>query len=270
MLSLEDKDQYSGGYLFFETLEGLYFTSIAGMYAATNKIPTIRVNPVAQAPSDDSQDAIFRIHQEQTFDLLAGITSGFYAARVFHFDLLAQKFRCRGVPASLASEVDPTDSLYTDTFEKTKQSHSTPYPLFPRYFEREFSPNVRQFMVPTNSWSTANTETESGKTALDNEQLMHKSVAIRNRQLREIQQIETLVELPGQPGVHAGSLINLEYPMTEPLIEIDPARTPHSGVHLVTSVHHILVIKTPGEFDYRMSLRVAKSSLNRPFNVAGT
>jgi hypothetical protein len=282
MLSLEDENQYSGGYLFFETLKGLYFTSIAGMYRDAKRlddighrqgketIPTIRVNPAAQGPSNDDRDAIFRIHQEQTFDLLAGIASGFYAARVFHFDLLAQKFRCRGVPVSLAGQVDQTDSLYTDTFEKTKQLHSTRYPLTPKYFEREFSPNVRQFMVPTNSWSTANTETAAGKTALENEQLMHKSIAIRNRQLREIRQIETLVELPGQPGVHAGSLVDLRYPMSEPLERFHPTLTPHSGIHLVTSVHHTLVIKDAADFDYRMSLRVAKSSLNRPFNVAGT
>ena len=274
MLSLEDKDQYSGGYIFFETLDGLHFTSITSMYAAMKdtKPHTIQVNHgnfSAHSELANDRNAIFRIHQEQTFDLLAGITSGFYAARVFSFDLLAQLFRGRG---SAVGAIDQTDSLYTDTFEKTNLRNPDPnalHPLFPKYFEKEFSPNVRQFMVPTNIWSTAEASTPAGKDSLEDEQLMHKSVAIRNRQLREIQQIETLVELPGQPGIHAGSLVNLEYPMTQPLSRINATRTPHSGVHLVTSVHHTLVIKTDAEFDYQMSLRVAKRTLNRPFKVKG-
>ena len=126
--------------------------------------------------------------------------SGLYRSRALHFDLLSNKFVS-----------GPDDTSYTESFKQS--AHLNKYPLFPEYFdENEFSPNIRQFVVPTNIWSTANLKSVVGKTAYQNEQLMHESVTARNRQLKELRQLETLLELPGQPNIHAGSVINVVYP----------------------------------------------------------
>ena len=272
MLSLESQDRTSGGYLFFETLEGLHFTSVRRLIqlGKSKDVPTLQVHPSLKNTSDDNvdveRDAVFRIHQEQTFDLLGGVASGLYRSRALHFDLLSNKF----------SLID--DTSYTESFKQSK--HLNTYPLFPEYAdENEFSPNVRQFVVPTNIWSTANVQTVVGKTAYQNEQLMHESVTARNRQLKELRQLETLLELPGQPQIYAGSVINIIYPPTRAMAGNDtPVQSsappitgsPHSGYHLVASVHHIIVTKQPGEYDYRMSLRVVNDSLNRPLRVKAT
>jgi hypothetical protein len=269
-LSLEAEDRNSGGYLFFETLDGLHFTSIRRLIASgkTKTVPTIQVHTALKNTSGDNvdteRDAIFRIHQEQTFDLLGGVASGLYRSRALHFDLLSNKFVS-----------GPDDTSYTESFKQS--AHLNKYPLFPEYFdENEFSPNIRQFVVPTNIWSTANLKSVVGKTAYQNEQLMHESVTARNRQLKELRQLETLLELPGQPNIHAGSVINVVYPPTRPMAGNDTSTqssgppidgSPHSGYHLVASVHHIIVVKSSGDYDYRMSLRVVNDSLNRPLRV---
>jgi predicted metallopeptidase len=276
MLSLAEQNRESGGYLFFETLEGLYFTSLRHLIEtgkARKDIPTIHVNSAMSSTADPNDDtgqrnAIFRFTQEQTFDLLGGVASGMYRSRALQFDLLATKFR--------GHDLKSTDTWYTKSFKQTPAAHLNPYPLFPEYYEQEFSPNIRQFMVPTNIWSTANTQTTVGKVALQAEQLMHESVVARNRQLREIRQIESLVELPGQPNIHAGSVIKVIYPPTRLTAGTDlspqssqPAivESPHSGYHMVASVHHMILFKTPGEYDYRMSLRVTSDSLSRPMRT---
>lgn len=275
MLSLAEKNRESGGYLFFETLEGLHFTSLRHLIEtgkARTDIPTIHVNAALSStanPNDDTgqRNAIFRFTQEQAFDLLGGVASGMYRSRALQFDLLATKFR--------GHDLKSTDTWYTESFKQTPSAHLNPYPLFPEYYEQEFSPNIRQFMIPTNVWSTANTQTEVGQTAFQDEQIMHESIVARNRQLREIRQIESLVELPGQPNIHAGSVIKVIYPPTRLTAGTDlspqssqPAiqESPHSGYHIVTSVHHTLLFKTANDYDYRMSLRVSSDSLSRPVN----
>ena len=273
LLSMRNENRHSGGYLFFETLDGFHFTSLHSLVeqgkVRAQQLPALSVNmaqSTASENADMARNAIFRFQQEQSFDLLAGIASGLYRSRMIHFDFLAQKVNAHKLPT--------TDSLYTDAFKETATSHLNTYPLYPEYFEQEIGPSVRQFMVPTNMWSTANTSTPAGQKVREQEQLMHESIINRNRQLRELRQIESLVELPGQPQVRAGSVLRVMYPMTRALaggendggstqtVRPTAEMTPHSGNHMVTSVHHIMLIKTPGEFDYRMALRVCNDSTN--------
>lgn len=270
MLSLRNENRQSGGYLFFETLDGFHFSSLHRLIeqgkTQAQQLPVLHVNSAQSSSSgntDNARNAIFRFQQEHAFDLLGGIASGMYRSRMIHFDFLAQKINAHKLPV--------TDSLYTDAFKETAASHLNAYPLFPEYFEQEIGPSVRQFMVPTNMWSTANTATPAGRKVREQEQLMHESIINRNRQLRELRQIESLVELPGQPNIRAGSVLRVMYPLTKALVgDADTPQsarptarmTPHSGNHMVTSVHHIMTIKTPGEFDYRMALRVCNDSMN--------
>ena len=278
MLSLRNENRQSGGYLFFETLDGFHFTSLHRLIEdgkpRAERMPALHVNmaqSLAQSAlsenDQNARNAIFRFQQEQAFDLLGGIASGMYRSRMIHFDFLAQKVNAHNLPV--------TDTTYTDAFKQTASSHLNTYPLYPENYDREIGPSVRQFMVPTNVWSTANTSTASGQKTLQQEQLMHESIIHRNRQLRELRQIESLVELPGQPQMRAGSVVRVIYPMTNALAGADGSdtiqnarptarTTAHSGNHRVTSVHHIMVIKTPGEFDYRMALRVNNDSLSVP------
>jgi hypothetical protein len=46
---------------------------------------------------------------------------------------------------------------------------------------------------------------------------MHEIVVLRNRQLREIQHLLTVIDMPGQPDLRAGSVVNVNYPSSREL-----------------------------------------------------
>ena len=101
----------------------------------------------------------------------------------------------------------------------------------------------------------------------------HEAVVLRNRQLREIRHLQSLIDLPGQPDLRAGSVVIVNYPSTRILegrnVTINTPTysegTPyHSGKHVVSSVHHILASQGGESMEYRMNIRVCKDSLGAP------
>jgi hypothetical protein len=268
------KEPRESNFLFFETLEGFHFTSvqsliergrpdkITGLNATGSKIKTFNVVPgqVSVAPTvdvDTLSNAIVRVHQPQTFDLLFDIAHGTLRSRMVTFDFLARK----------VSKDKEGDSRYTESFDKT--THLDQFPVYPQNFDLTVSNNVRIFTVPTNLMSTQSKYIKSNDVM--DEQRMHEAVVLRTRQLSEIQHLQTLLELPGQPDLRAGMVVMVNYP-SSPLLEGQEDRTInqsaasqptpyYSGPHLVTGVHHIMTVKGPGSFEYRMDVRVTKDSL---------
>lgn len=252
-------------YLFFETLEGFHFTSISSLIKQGHAAPTLKtlnVNPgmVSVRPKvtiDQMQNTIDRLHQEQTFDLLMDIGSGMLRSEVVHFDFLARQYKS-------------TDSRYTKTFKDT--THLDKYPVYPENYDQALTPSVRTFTVPSNFW-VAQSDYAKQKGEEIPEQRMREAIVLRNRQLREIKHIETLLTLPGQPGLRAGSVVIVNYPSTRLLQGSDAQDnaaerelpTPyHSGKHLVTEVHHELSQQAPGAFEYTMTIKVNRDSLGAP------
>jgi hypothetical protein len=258
----QTKDKKESNFVFFETLEGFHFTSISklikdGKKAAGNitfMIDPGNITGVDKSDDETVRNGVSRIYQEQTADVLVDIAGGMLRSQMIHFDFLARKIE------------HTEDSRYTETFKKTE--HLGEEPVYPPNFDHGLKKNVRTFTVPTNVWSVKGTWMK--KTDPDTpEQRLHEAIVLHNRQMREITHIQTLIELPGHPDIHAGSVMNIQYPSTRPMQDatlsitdsFPQKETPlFTGPHLVTSVRHKMSPVGGGQFDYQMHLKVCSDS----------
>lgn len=256
-------DTKESNFLFFETLDGFHFTSIRKLIQdAPATLPVFAANP-GRMSGETVEDAIarnsaLRIHQDQSFDLLQDIAGGTLRSRMVHFDILARQLKYED------------GSRYSDTFKKT--THLDAHPLYPENFDLSVGKDVRLFTVPSNFWSVKSSYAKS-KGELLIEQRLREAIILRNRQLREIRHLQTLIDLPGRPELRAGSVVIVNYPSSRTLERKDVSinvptwaeATPYySGKHLVTSVHHILASQGNDAMEYRMNVRVCKDSLGSP------
>lgn len=265
LLAQRDNTSRESNFFFFETLDGFHFTSLSKLISdglAAPHIRTFNVDPGQMSTdkivnAEAAMNAATRIHQEQAFDLLADIASGTLRSKMVHFDFLARK-------------LDPDmDTSYTDSF--AQNTHLDEHPVYPKNFDRTVSKNVRIFLVPSNAWTKDSKYIKSKADALP-EQRMHEAIQMRNRQIREIQHLKTIIDLPGQPDLRAGTVVKVNYPSTRQLEDSGKANIPvystgtpyYSGAHLVTHVHHILAGSSENAMEYRMNIKVCKDSLGAP------
>jgi len=189
--------------------------------------------------------------------VLVDITTGVLRSKMLHLDFFARTWK-------------EEDSRYTDTFKET--THLDEFPLYPDNFDQSVDRNVKLFIVPTNTSSAGSKYALTvGEQADENR--LYQSVVMRNRQLRELRHLTTLLKVPGQPGVRAGSVIDLVYPTSrelqgdsdKPHASTASGKTPYySGRHLVTAVRHVLTQSSPGSIDYTMHLEATRDSFGAP------
>ncbi len=270
--ALTEEVPYASNFLFYETLEGFYFRSIRGILQQhpANQTPPAEVatyqvnaNKLTGAQVIDEEQAfssIIRLNQKQTFDVMTDITTGVLRSRMLHLDFFARKFT-------------ESDSRYTETFKTFKDDHLAEYPLYPDNFDQQnIDRNTKLFTTLSDTSSTESAYRRENEGIVPPKR-RHESVVLRNRQLREIQHLRTVLEVPGKANLRAGTVIILNYPSTR-LIEGESPNlsaaahqspTPfHSGRHLVTSVRHNLVQTSTGNMEYRMHIEATRDSLGGP------
>jgi hypothetical protein len=266
-ISLTEEVPYASNFLFYETLDGFYFRSIRGIlqeYPAGKEVATFQVNAnklTGAQVVDEAQafSSIIQIQQNQTLDVLTDATSGVLRSRMLHLDFFARKF----------TEVD---SRYTETFKTFKDDHLDKFPLYPDNFDQSIDRNTKLFTTLSDTSSSESAYRKQNEGIVPPKR-RHESVVLRNRQLREIQHLRTVLEVPGQPNLRAGTVIILNYPSTRLLEDAHPnlsaaaKQTPtpfHSGRHLVTKVRHNLVQISTGVMEYRMHIEATRDSLGAP------
>jgi len=283
MLAQTWKSPRESNFLFFQTLNGFYFKSIyqlilegkalkAGqLYTPDGKrkleLKTFNVDPGAvtdkKVEDEVVRNTMMRIHQDQSFDVMLDIAGGMLRSRMTHFDFLAR--RVAGDPVYKTD----VDSEYTKSFGQT--THLADHPVYPRNFEQSVSKNTRIFTFPSNAWSSKSAYIKSIEP--QQEQTLYQSIVLRNRQLREIQHLQTLIDTPGHPDIQAGTVIDVQYPSSPGLQQSNAPQTApvhqeptpyYSGLHLVGGIRHILSIRSSGAYEYRMHMRVIRDSLNAP------
>ena len=211
----------------------------------------------------EAYNSIIGLHQKQSFDVLMDVTTGLLRSKMLHLDFFARKWK-------------EDDSRYTDTFKET--THLDEFPLYPDNFDQSVDRNVKLFIVPTNTSSAGSKYALSvGEQADENK--LYQSIVLRNRQLRELRHLTTLLKVPGQPGVRAGSVIDLIYPTSRDLqggpvnsrAAVVSGNTPYySGRHLVTAVRHVLTQAAPAQMEYTMHLEATRDSFGTklvPYDV---
>lgn len=258
MLS-QTMNKRNSNFMFFETLDGFHFASLSTLMQ--QDVPPNRIFRVDNAVASNANNSparqlnsVLRMHQDQGFDLLRDISSGMLASRMVHFDFLARK-------------LDPgVSSRYTKTFDET--GHLGAFPVYPKNFDQTVGDTVRIFTVPSNAWSTKSAYIDSIEKPVA--QLLHESIVLRNRQLKEIMHMQTLLDLAGQPDLRAGDVVDVRYPSSR-LLQGDPDSTDsvavqptpfYSGKHLVTSVHHIIQVNSDSSMEYRMNVAVNRDSFD--------
>jgi len=270
------KEKMESNFLFYETLEGFWFVSVASLIDPTkvekrlkasgtwktgdptDVVATYEVNANKMTGHDkiserEAYNSIIGLHQKQSFDVLMDVTTGLLRSKMLHLDFFARKWK-------------EDDSRYTDTFKET--THLDEFPLYPDNFDQSVDRNVKLFIVPTNTSSAGSKYALSvGEQADENK--LYQSIVLRNRQLRELRHLTTVLKVPGQPGVRAGSVINLIYPTSRSLQGVHnnshaptvSGETPfYSGRHLVTAVRHVLSQTSPAVMEYTMHLEATRDS----------
>ena len=205
-LSLTKDTPHESNFLFFETLDGFYFTSIRKLIMDAKGIPdadlpkfSVNANKLTgneKVTEQDAYNTIIGLHQEQTFDVLVDVSTGVLRSKMLHLDFFGRKW-------------NEEDSRYTETFKKT--THLDEYPVYAENFDQSVSRNVKIFIVPTNI-AVANSAYVSSVGEQLTPQRLYESVVLRNRQLREIQHLRTVLDVPGQPNLRAGKVVILNYP----------------------------------------------------------
>ena len=264
LLAQTNANPPESNFVFYETLRGFHFTSIAKLIkdGKASNPKTFEANPGGVSGAEQTTDAtvrnaLFRIYNEQTFDTLMDIAGGTLRAKMIHFDFLARKL------------VYTADSRYTDTFKG--REHLANNAVYPDNYDQGVSKSVRIFTFPSNYWSKDSKYIQS----IDpmQEQRLFETIVLQNRQMKEITHLQTLVDMPGHPDIHAGAVIIINYPSTRQLNNTNvPITAPvlqqptplHSGFHLVTHVHHMLLPQGTGSFEYRMNLKACRDSVNSP------
>lgn len=267
MLSLTKTTPSESNFLFFETLDGFYFTSVRKLIldarqTSDNELPNFSVNANKLTGSNEISERnaynnIIGLHQEQAFDVLMDTTTGMLRSKMLHLDFVARKW-------------NEEDSRYTETFGKT--THLDQYPVYSKNFDQSINRNVKMFIVPTNV-STANSKYVANTGDIPSAQRLYESIVLRNRQLRELQHLRTVLDVPGQPNLRAGKVVILNYPSSRalqdttgnPSSSVVQTPTPyHSGRHLVTSVRHNLTQVSLGVMEYRMHIEAVRDSFGAP------
>lgn len=260
-LSLTRKRPSESNFVFFQTLEGFHFVSLQtllqGPVVASYEVNANKVTGASQISEKDAYNTIIALQQEQSFDLAYDISTGVLRSKMLHIDFFARKW-------------NEEDSRYTETFKQT--THLDKYPFYPENFDQSVSRNVKIFIVPSNI-STANSKYIASVGDVPSQQRLYEAIVLRNRQMREILHLRTILDVPGQPGLRAGSIINLNYPSSRDLQDVsnNPAATPptgptpyYSGKHLVTSVRHKLSRTGQATMEYRMHLEAVRDSFGSP------
>ena len=257
------KDKQESNFLFYETLEGFFFVSVASLidptvgFVAEYNVNANKMTGQDKISEKEAYNSIIGLHQEQSFDVLTDITTGMLRSKMLHLDFFARTWK-------------EEDSRYSESFKKT--THLDKYPLYPDNFDQSVNRNVKLFIVPSNTSSAGSKYALSAGEQID-ENRLYESIVLRNRQLREIRHLTTLLSVPGRPNVRAGSVIKLNYPSTRALQAAsgDPTAGPptgptpyYSGRHLVTSVRHVLTQTTLGAMEYTMHLEATKDSFGAP------
>jgi hypothetical protein len=260
-------DTNESNYVFYQTLDGFYFQSIkniidAAKLRAENKlVPVLKVNAnqLTGAKTVDlavAYNSIIQLHQDESFDVLRDISTGLLRTKTLQIDFFGRTWF-------------EDDSRYTDYFKNT--THLDTHACYPDNFDQLVSKNVKQFIVPSNI-SIAQSKYVENNGGISYDPLV-EAMPMRNRQLKALQRSRTLLQIPGQPEIRSGQVINLVYPSSRVLQQrgdsnpadvntsIPRSPTPYySGLHLITHVRHALIRRSISTMEYTAHVEVVRDA----------
>jgi hypothetical protein len=261
-------DTNESNYVFFQTLDKFYFKSIKTIIADARdraregNVPVLKINAnqLTGAKTIDlntAYNSIIQLHQDESFDVLRDISTGLLRTKTLQIDFFGRTWF-------------EDDSRYTEYFKNT--THLDAHACYPDNFDQIVSRNVKQFIVPSNI-SIAQSKYVENNGGIQFDPLV-EAMPMRNRQLKALQRSRTLLQVPGQPNMRAGHVINLVYPSSRVLqqgvsslgsdVNTNLPRNPtpfYSGLHLITHVRHSLIRQSIGTMEYTAHVEVVRDAM---------
>lgn len=258
MLTMQGQSERDrSNYLFFETLEGYHYTSFQSLLerALTDtEIPTLYIDLAGQRDTGNTKT---RIKAEQLqvisgFDILYAISRGYFSSVTIAPDVLS------GVCGVDVSSTAPGVNEQNAYSERQKLNEID---FYPSQLGLNMPATSRMFVVPTTSFSAANTAlTALDPTITDNH--IAQTLNGRNRELLGLQLRCVRGKVAGAPELHAGKVINIEFPTT---LNNQNYGTPYkdvaSGRYIIVNAQHSIVADGRGGYFYETTFEAVTDSL---------
>lgn len=243
-------------YLFFETLEGYHYASFQLLLKNALKdteIPTIYIDLAGKRELGNTKT---RIKAEQLqvvsgFDILFATSHGYFSSVTIAPDVLSG--HCGVEVSSIAPNVK--DHGYS---ERQKLNNMD---FYPSEFGLTMPASARMFLVPTTTFSAANTQlTSKDPTITDN--FIAQTLDGRNRELLGLQTRCIRGRVPGAPELHAGKIINVQFPTTlNNKNSGSPVKDIASGRYIIVNAQHSIVSDGRGGFLYETTFEAVTDSI---------
>lgn len=267
-LALTEKSPAESNFVFYETLDGFFFTSIRKLIEqgkavsesarASYKVSANEITGSDKVDAKTALNSIIRIHQDELFDTLRDITTGMLRSKMLNVDFFGRTWK-------------EDDTRYTTAFQE--HTHLDDFPMYPENFDESVSKNVKIFTVPSNTSIADSAFVQQQGEQMTRSSLFEAAVK-RNRQMKEIQHLRTLLEVPGRPDIRSGSVIRITYPSSREIQglgtqyssdNVPQTATPYySGLHMITHIRHSILRTDVANFLYTMHLEVTRDSFGAP------
>jgi hypothetical protein len=230
--------------LFWESKNGFNFASIRSMWESpiynTYKYQAKNID----IDFTEQVNTILRYDFVNNFDILSQINSGAYASKIWTINPLTKQWRVHTYDYANSTAISGEKGVLNqkkNRFNKTLNEMSdSSFKVSVSNFDQKTAPYIK----------------ESGDRigSVANDIRAEKYIPKRSAQLALLHQTVLKIAIPGDPGITAGRVVNLNLPSR---IGKDQNDTSYSGKYLVTAVRHI--VQSTGV--YQTILEVAKESI---------
>lgn len=215
-LKSSSKTAFSSAFLFFENVKGFQFKSLSSLYE-TPSVKTLKIaakNVIDEAQTDYTNFFIAdKVEFPQYFDILKTIASGGYSSSMLAMNLLGREHAVIGYDSvvgnfdSLNEHIPYNDA--TNRFGQTVRDGTSYIRYFPTF-----------------------------QGALVDDWLLQKA-----SQLAQLNNMQMTIQIPGDPQLTTGSVIEVDYPYIQPIDAPEKTEKDEikSGRYLITGLRHRII-----------------------------
>lgn len=242
-------------FFFYETLDGFYFRSLQEMVKQGRK--KWEENPIyirrqfAGLAENRATDRFINAEQidiVNNFDFLYGLSQGYFASATIGVDVLAGQYRVT------------TTSVNDNLFKSRERLNAQP--LYPSEFASLAHPTARIFVVPTTSISASNDTSPFPREHRPAENFIEQTLAVRNRELLELQMFTVRIKVAGAPNLNVGSVVHIEIPNVLNNNTTTGGFTDlRSGLYIILAVKHTIINIGNGGYQYETTFEACSDSI---------
>ena len=247
-------------YMFFETLKGYHYTSFRRLLELAMEnpdIPTLYVGLAGQSMEGNTKTRIKaeRLEVVSGFDILYAISHGYFSSVTIAPDVLSGQ--C-GIEMSSTAQTG-------STVEYANRQKLNDMDFYPAELGLGTPASSRIFLVPTTHISAANPlVTDKDPDAKYRNNFIAQTLDGRNRELLGLQMRTIRGVVAGAPELHAGSIINVDFPTT---LNNKNLGKPHkdiaSGRYIIINAKHSIVPDGRGQsFFYETAFEAVTDSIS--------